>query len=244
MAADARRDAGAQAQGLDIRAQIAARGLGWIFSLDGYHLFRARPSYLAIASLPIAERAAAMREPARRTAILAETDLGADRIDPQVLKMARIFHRIMPGTYAIGHALDYEPDASRRVDAVAQATACSMEEVVYDVLAEGDGGGLLIDFAMNYIGGNLDARRAMMADPNTISGLGDGGAHLPLVCDAAMTTFHLSFWARDRTRGATLPLEHVVRKLTGDPASLYSLDDRGPSRSASAPTSMSSPSIA
>ena len=102
-----------------------------------------------------------------------------------------------------------------------------MAEVVYDVLAEGDGGGLLIDFAMNYVGGNLDAAYELLTDSATVSGPGDGGAHLPLVCDGAMTTFHLSFWARDRRRGPTLPLEHVVRKLTGEPAALYGFADRG-----------------
>lgn len=216
----------ARAEGLDIRAQTAARGLGWIFTLDGYHLFRGRSSYLAIAHLPRAERAAAMRDPARRAAILAESN-DTEAVERQVLKMAKIFERIMPGTYVIGRALDYEPDASRRVDAVAQATGRTQAEVVYDVLAEGDGSGLLIDFALNYTGGNLDTAYALLADPVTVSGLGDGGAHLPITCDAAMTTFHLSFWARDRKRGPTLPLELIVHKLTGDPAALYGLSDRG-----------------
>jgi N-acyl-D-amino-acid deacylase len=217
---------GARAEGLDIRAQIASRGLGWIFTLDGYHLFRARPSYVAIAHLPRAERAAAMREPARRAAILGEAD-ACDQVAAQVLKMARIFKRIMPGTFAIGQALDYEPPASRRIEAVAGATGRAMEEVVYDTLAESDGNGLLIDFAMNYTDCNLNAAYELLADPITVSGLGDGGAHLPMTCDAAMTTFHLSFWARDRARGSRLPPEAVVRKLTGDPAQLYGLDDRG-----------------
>ena len=217
----------ARAEGLDIRAQIAARGLGWIFSLDGYHLFRARPSYRAIEHLPRAERAAAMRDPERRAAILAEDNMGPEAIEPQVLKVVKIFERIVPRTYAIGQALDYEPEASRRLDAVAQTSGRAIAEVVYDILSEGDGSGLLIDFAMNYTDGNLDAAFELLSDPATVSGLGDGGAHLPLICDGAMTTFHLSFWSRDRRRGPTLPLELSVRKLTGEPAALYGLEDRG-----------------
>ena len=48
-----------------------------------------------------------------------------------------------------------------------------------------------------------------------------------MICDSAMTTFHLSFWSRDRKRGPKLPIETVVNKLTGKPAKLYGLGDRG-----------------
>jgi N-acyl-D-amino-acid deacylase len=37
----------------------------------------------------------------------------------------------------------------------------------------------------------------------------------------------LSHWARDRSRGAKLSLEHAVQRLTADPARLYGLADRG-----------------
>src|SRR5579863_1914707 len=217
----------ARDEGLDVRAQIASRGLGLIFSLDGYHLFRARPSYAAIAHLPRPERAAAMRDSARRAAILAEVDGPAADSDPGFVRMGRLMARVLPGCFAIGQALDYEPDPSRRIDAIAEATGRTMEEVAYDLLAAGDGSGVIIDFAMNFIDGKLDAAFELMADPDTVSGLSDGGAHLQLVCDAAMPTFQLSFWARDRSRGPTLPVERVVGKLTGELAALYGLDDRG-----------------
>ena len=42
-----------------------------------------------------------------------------------------------------------------------------------------------------------------------------------------MPTFMLTHWTRDRTRGATLPLEYVVRKQTRDTARLYGMADRG-----------------
>ena len=217
----------AREEGIDLRAQIASRGLGWIFSLDGYHLFRSRPSYAAIAHLPVAERAAAMRDPARRAAILSEDSVSATGSHKSIFNLGQLMARILPGCFAIGQELDYEPDPSRRIDAIAQATGRTMEEVAYDLLAEGDGSGVIIDFAMNFVDGKLDAAFEMMADPDTVSGLSDGGAHMQLVCDGAMPTFHLAFWARDRSRGPTLPLERVVAKLTGELAALYGLDDRG-----------------
>ena len=42
-----------------------------------------------------------------------------------------------------------------------------------------------------------------------------------------MTTYMLTHWVRDRTRGARLPLEYAVQRLTRDPAELYGLGDRG-----------------
>ena len=68
---------------------------------------------------------------------------------------------------------------------------------------------------------------AIKNNPNVISGLGDGGAHVRLICDASQTTFQLAFWTRDRTRGPKLPLEYVVRKMTHDAARLYGMNDRG-----------------
>jgi len=69
--------------------------------------------------------------------------------------------------------------------------------------------------------------REMLVDEATIVGLGDGGAHVCIVCDASSPTFLLSHWARDRKRGPGLPLEFLVRKQTRDSAFAYGLRDRG-----------------
>jgi N-acyl-D-aspartate/D-glutamate deacylase len=42
-----------------------------------------------------------------------------------------------------------------------------------------------------------------------------------------MTTYMISHWVRDRSRGPRLELEAAVRRLTADPAALYALHDRG-----------------
>ena len=40
-------------------------------------------------------------------------------------------------------------------------------------------------------------------------------------------TFQLTFWARDRKRGPTLPLAHVINRQTRRNAELFGLTDRG-----------------
>ena len=62
--------------------------------------------------------------------------------------------------------------------------------------------------------------------PASVLGLGDGGAHVDLICDAGYPSFLLSYWVRDRARG-TLPLETAVKILTSEPAAMYGLRDRG-----------------
>jgi N-acyl-D-aspartate/D-glutamate deacylase len=67
----------------------------------------------------------------------------------------------------------------------------------------------------------------MVEHPQTLMGLGDGGAHVGIICDASSTTHMLSYWTRDRTRGPKLPLEFAVKRLTRDNAMALGLADRG-----------------
>lgn len=215
-------------RGLEIHPQVAARGNGLLLALDGYHIFQARPSYMEIAHLPRADRAAAMRDPARRKAILTEANVSPEQAPTvRIHGLAERFAKVLDRYYVLKPPLDYEPLPDQKLSAIAEATGRTMDEVLYDVFAEGDGSAMVADYAMNYTGGNLDTVHDMLADPNSLSGLGDGGAHLLMICDAAMTTFHLSFWSRDRKRGPTLPLEQMVHKLTGKSAKVYGLEDRG-----------------
>jgi N-acyl-D-aspartate/D-glutamate deacylase len=67
----------------------------------------------------------------------------------------------------------------------------------------------------------------MLAHPNTVLGLSDGGAHCGLICDASTPTFLLTHWVRDRTRGPRLPLEFVVKRQTSETADFFGFHDRG-----------------
>ena len=56
-----------------MRAQVAARGIGILLGLQAtLNPFTRCPSYKDVAGLPLAERVVALREPARRAAIVAE----------------------------------------------------------------------------------------------------------------------------------------------------------------------------
>ena len=67
----------------------------------------------------------------------------------------------------------------------------------------------------------------MLADPETVIGLSDGGAHVRMICDASLPTYLMTHWARDRTRGDRLPLELLIQKQCAATAKVVGLEDRG-----------------
>jgi N-acyl-D-aspartate/D-glutamate deacylase len=218
----------AAASGLSLRPQIATRGTGLISMLDGYHVFLMKPSYREIAHLPVKERIAAMREPARRHAILTEEHVEGNYADePIVGPMLRRMQHRLPLTYVLASPIDYEPGPERQVGALAAAAGKTPEEFIYDHYTAGDGGNFNVIFALNYAHGNLDHVHGLLEKPVVLSSLADGGAHMKVMCDASQPTFQIAFWSRDRVRGPRLPLELLVHKLTGSGARLYGLTDRG-----------------
>jgi N-acyl-D-aspartate/D-glutamate deacylase len=78
----------------------------------------------------------------------------------------------------------------------------------------------------NYHDNRLDAVHDLMQRPDTVVGLGDGGAHYGAICDASYPTFMLTYWTRDRA-GPRLSLAQAVRILARDPAQTVGLNDRG-----------------
>jgi N-acyl-D-aspartate/D-glutamate deacylase len=108
----------------------------------------------------------------------------------------------------------------------AEAGGIDPAELVYDLLLEDEGNALLIVALGNYAQYNLDFIGEMLRDDNVIVGLGDGGAHYGMICDASYPTFALTHWARDRDHGR-FSIEEMVRILTRKPAEVVGLLDRG-----------------
>jgi N-acyl-D-aspartate/D-glutamate deacylase len=183
------------------------------------HPFAHHRAYQAIAELPLAERVARLRTPEVRAAILEEEP--APRGFVELLR--RNLHKLFP----LGDPPDYEPPRERSVTALARAQGRSTDEVLYDLMLQREGTELLYLPLLNYAQCNFDPIREMLVHPATVLGLGDGGAHCGVLCDASLPTFMLTHWARDRSRGETLPIETVVHLQTRRTAELYGYRDRG-----------------
>jgi N-acyl-D-amino-acid deacylase len=224
----ARLSADARRRGLNIRPQCIPRGIGSINTLDGFHAFLMKPSYKEIAHLPLTERVKAMREPARRKAILEEASDERDYSDnPLVLASLRGLEAGIGDAFIQESALDCEPGPERRVSVLAAAAGKKPGEYLYDHYAADDGSNCSYGIVMNYVDGDLETMRDVMYNYGVLPGQGDGGAHVRFIADASYPTFMLGFWGRDRTRGKTMPLEFIINSLTGSPAEFYGLNDRG-----------------
>ncbi|MEY2398359.1 MAG: N-acyl-D-amino-acid deacylase [Actinomycetota bacterium] len=213
----------ANARGAHLRPQVGNRCFGVLMGHQSkLNPFRYRATYQAIAHLPLPERVQRLRDPEIKARILADEP---DYSGPFL--MDQIGRRAMDNLFPLGDDLNYEPRPEDSVRAIAQREDRDPWEVAYDLMLHDDGREFLLWPLLNFGGGSYDGLYDLMTDPSTVQGLGDGGAHVGLVCDASMTTYMLSHWTRDRTRGPQLPLPLAVRRLTGDPAALYGLGDRG-----------------
>jgi N-acyl-D-aspartate/D-glutamate deacylase len=183
------------------------------------HPFAHHHAYQAIAHLPLPERVAQLRTPEVRAAILGE--------EPRPGGFVELLRRNLHKLFPLGDPPDYEPPRERSVTALAAAQGRSADEVIYDLMLQRDGTELLYLPLLDYSDCNLDAVREMLVHPATVLGLGDGGAHCGVLCDASLPTFMLTHWARDRSRGAQLPVETVVHLQTRRTAELYGFGDRG-----------------
>lgn len=217
----------ADRDGLPIYAEVAGRAIGILFAFDlTLHPFLFKPAWGEIALLPPAQRRRAACSPDMRRRLIDEDpiELGGD--------FARFVSTTWEKMFPFAGDASYEPTPEQSVAGIAAATGRRVEDVAFDALAADGGGGLgtgMLYFPLfNYSYGDLELTRTLQSHPRTRMGLSDGGAHCGAICDGGMPTFMLSYWSRDRTRGAgTLPLEYVVHRQTRQTAEFYGLHDRG-----------------
>ena len=184
-------------RGAQLRPQIIPRSVTFMASLDTYHPFLNRPTYRQLADLPVAARAARMRQPEVRAQILSEADEIRDLRGMLAAAFGNGLGRMFPMTAPI----DYEPDREQSVKAQATALGKVPLEHFYDLLVEGAGSTFYAMLGSNFGGGTLEPCREMLLDPHTVSGLSDAGAHVNAISDCSSSTFHLTHWVRDRTKG-------------------------------------------
>src|SRR2546429_1112203 len=212
----------ANADGVTMTAQVAPRAVGLLLGLQcTLPPLLTNRAYREIAALPLAERVAVMADPRFKETVLAAD--AAQRDDSKLGgRLIQAFHKM----YELGDPPDYEPDPASSIAARAERDGRGALDLAYDVLLRDGGTSFLYLPSLNYSDGNLDAVGEMLAHPNTVVGLADGGAHVGTICDASFPTTLLTLWARDRDRGR-LALPFAVQRHTRDTARTVGLRDRG-----------------
>ena len=206
--------------GLPMRAQVCGRPVGMLLGFElTLNPFIATETYRELAGLPLADRAAALGEPAMRRRLLADP---ADGSSQWARYLADIDQMLI-----LDSVPDYEQPRERSVGAVAAARGVAPAEVALDHMLRDGGRGVLYLPFLNYVDYTLDACHMMLTHRDTVSGLSDGGAHVGTICDASFPTSMLTHWTRDRTRGPRLSLAQAVALQTSKTAAAVGLHDRG-----------------
>lgn len=222
----------ADAQGMTMRMQVGARGIGVLLGLEAtFHPFMGFPSYKTISHLPLDERVAKMREPEFKAQLLTEKSDKVTGDGSALPPLADVFLQhldfIAGRLYRLGEDFDYEPDYTKSIYAQSLERGVPFLEVIYDAMLEKDGKELLYFPIYNYLEQNLDNVHTMLTHPQALPGLSDGGAHVGTVCDASFPTYMITHWTRDRSRGPKIGLERIIQMMTKDVADFVGFKDRG-----------------
>jgi N-acyl-D-aspartate/D-glutamate deacylase len=213
------RIAAANAEGLRITGQIRGRPTSVLFGFElSLNPFQGCASWRELAPLDMDARVAVLRDPNFRARLIAEP--GGNKI---AVKRLQDWDRIFP----FGDPPQYEPEPSASIGAQARQRGIEPAALAFDLMMENDGRGILYRPSTNYAGGDLAPVHEMLGHPNTLIGLGDGGAHVGIMCDATDMAHTLTYWTRDRTRGPKHSIESMVRRLTSANAEAIGLRDRG-----------------
>jgi N-acyl-D-amino-acid deacylase len=204
----------AQSEGLDIRGQVLSRPVGMLMGHPAsMSPFSPRPTFRSLEDLPWNEKIAKLKNPEIKSQIL-----GEDIDQPHIF--VKLFSRRFDKMYPLEEPIEYLPAPDTSVAARAQAEGVEPVEWLYDYFLGNNGNNLIYIPAANF----SDHIPELLTHPNTVSALGDGGAHVGSICDASANIYVITKWVKERK---SFELEKAIHLLTRQPAELYSLKDRG-----------------
>jgi N-acyl-D-amino-acid deacylase len=197
-----------RATGADVWPQVSVRPLVFSMNMAEPFTFNMNPIFAALMDRPVEERLAAYRDPDWRKKAQEELD------QPRFFKPN--WDRL-----SVSETTKYPELIGKPISELAAERGVPPLEVVLDLAA---GENLETRFRSLLANDDDDAIEWLLQQEGMLIGLSDAGAHVSQLCDACMATDLLGRWVRER---GSLPLPAAVRKLTGEPADVYGLDDRG-----------------
>ncbi|HVC68806.1 MAG TPA: amidohydrolase family protein [Acidimicrobiales bacterium] len=201
----------ARARGVEVWPQVSCRPLVFQMNLAEPFTLNSRPSFSRLMDLSTADRMAAYRDPAWRASTWQELSAGNGGGG-------------LPFNWpsvSVAESESHPELVGRGVVELAAERGCTPLDVMLDVSLDD---ALEARFLSVLANDDADGIAWLLPRDNVLLGLADSGAHVSQLCDACFATDLLGTWVRDR---GVMPLERAVHKLTGEPAAVYGLVDRG-----------------
>ena len=201
----------ARAEGSEVWPQVSCRPLTFQMNLREPFTFNMRPAFQELMDRPLAERSAAYRDPAWRTRAWEELE-------------GRGGKRALPMNFdslLVAESTSHPELMGRNVVDVAQERNCTPFDFMLDLSLDEH---LETRFTSVLANNDPEAIAWLLPQDTVLLGLADSGAHVSQLCDACFATDLLGNWVRDKE---VMPLEHAIHKLTGEPAGVFGLRDRG-----------------
>jgi len=199
----------AWAEGVEVWPQVSCRPLVFQMNLSEPFTLNMRPPFASLMGQSKAARVAAYRDPAWRATAWADVSGTAGTMP---VKWDNI---------SVANSASHPALADRPVMALAAERGCTPLDVMLDISLDDD---LETRFWSVLANDDPEGVAWLLPRDNVLFGLADSGAHVSQLCDACFSTDLLGNWVRER---GVMPLERAVHKLTGEPAQVYGLADRG-----------------
>ena len=212
----------ANRDGLTIKGQSIPRPIGILLGLDlTLNPFAFHPSFRPLEKLPLAEKVQAMCDPEFRQRLLSERSN-----DPNAFFKSLVDD--IEWLFPLGDPPNYHPEKNESIAARARRAGLDPHEVIYDELLKDEGRAVLYRPSANREGERFEAvGGATLSHPDVLLGLGDGGAHYGMICDAGLPTYFLLHWAGHDDPAKRVPLPRAIKMLANDTALAVGLGDRG-----------------
>ncbi len=203
----------ARGRGRRMWGQVSCCPLTMDFTFRSPYVFESIPAWQPAMRTSGAERLAVLRDPAFREAV---------RRDIATSPTVRLFNGEWDQVSVVQVA-----DASRAaceglsIAELAAADAADPLDWILDLALAED---LATGFAAVLLNADEAAVGRLLVDEASSIALSDAGAHLTFFCDVGFGLRLLGHWVRER---GVMTLEEAVHRLTGQPAAIYGIRERG-----------------
>jgi N-acyl-D-amino-acid deacylase len=199
----------ARARGIDVWPQVSPRPLVFQMNLLEPFTLNMRDSFKALMGASRDERVAAYRDPAWRAASWDE------------LSGTRGFLPFNWKALSVAESTTHPELVGHKVLEIAGERGCTPLDAMLDISLDDE---LETRFWSVLANDDPDGIAWLLPRDGVLIGLADSGAHVSQLCDACFATDLLGNWVRERD---VMPIERAIHKLTGEPAAVYGLADRG-----------------